>query len=525
MIIDKNIEITVSMKTVTHFRKLGYKTKINDIIEIKPNELTNGSHVKINVKCDICNKEKNIMYQKYIKNISNGGFYACSSKCAQEKVKNTSKENFGKEYYTQTTEYKESYKKTVFEKYGTEHHTQNEKVKEKNRNTCIEKYGVDNASKSEIVIEKIKSTFIEKYGVDNISKLDSMKEYLSLRSNNFDKFDVNVIKYNNSYYSIHCDKCDSMYNIHKKTLNNRVKRNVIPCTICNPLHDNVSELEKELLLFIKKNYKNNIIINSKSIIKPYELDIYLPELNLAFEFNGVYWHNELNKTNDYHRMKSDMCDEKNIQLIHIWEDDWIYKQDIVKSMILNKISNTNEKIYGRKTKVKEITDNKIIRSFLNNNHVQGFVGSSIKLGLYYENELISLMTFGKLRKSMSSSSKEGEFEMLRFCNKLNTNVIGGASKLFKYFIRNFDYTTIISYADRSHSNGNLYNQLKFKLSHITSPNYYYVIDGIRNYRYNFRKDILVKEGYDSNKTEHDIMLERKIYRIYNSGNYKFVYNN
>jgi hypothetical protein len=113
--------------------------------------------------------------------------------------------------------------------------------------------------------------------------------------------------------------------------------------------------------------------------------------------------------------------------------------------------------------------------------------------------------------------------MLRFCNKLNTNVIGGASKLFNYFINNYKYNTIISYADRSYSNGNLYKQLGFELDHITEPNYYYVIDGIRHYRYNFRKDILIKEGYDSNKTEHEIMLERKIYRIYNSGNYKFKY--
>jgi hypothetical protein len=133
------------------------------------------------------------------------------------------------------------------------------------------------------------------------------------------------------------------------------------------------------------------------------------------------------------------------------------------------------------------------------------------------------MTFGKLRRTMNSKSSEGEYEMLRFCNKLNTNVIGGASKLFYYFLNNYKSNNIISYADRSHSNGNLYKELGFNLSHITKPNYYYIIDGLKKYRYGFRKDILVKQGYNKNKSEHEIMLERKIYRIYNSGNYKFTY--
>ena len=119
---------------------------------------------------------------------------------------------------------------------------------------------------------------------------------------------------------------------------------------------------------------------------------------------------------------------------------------------------------------------------------------------------------------------DGEFEMLRFCNKLNTQVVGGASKSLKYFIKNYRPKLILTFADRRYSNGNLYKQLGFKLQNITVPNYYYVIDDIRKYRFGFRKNILIKQGYDSNKTEHEIMLERKIYRIYNSGNYKFIYD-
>ena len=121
------------------------------------------------------------------------------------------------------------------------------------------------------------------------------------------------------------------------------------------------------------------------------------------------------------------------------------------------------------------------------------------------------------------STNDGEFELLRFCNKLNTNVIGGASKLFKYFINNYNPVEITTYADRSFSQGKLYETLGFEFFGKTEPNYYYIIDGIRYHRFNFRKDKLVKEGYDSNKTEHEIMLDRNIFRIYDSGNLKYNY--
>ena len=134
------------------------------------------------------------------------------------------------------------------------------------------------------------------------------------------------------------------------------------------------------------------------------------------------------------------------------------------------------------------------------------------------------MTFGDRRVAMGKKSTNiGEFELLRFCNKLNTNVIGGASRLFKYFIKNYNPTEITTYADRSFSQGKLYKTLGFEFIGKTEPNYYYIVDGIRHHRFNYRKDILIKQGFDPNKTEHQIMLDRKIYRIYDSGNLKFIY--
>ena len=282
------------------------------------------------------------------------------------------------------------------------------------------------------------------------------------------------------------------------------------------------EKAKSIYDFIIENYDGDIIYNDKNTISNLELDIYLPDLNLAFEFVSVYWHNELYKEKNYHINKTNKCIENNIQLVYIWEDDWENKQEIVKSMLLNKLNKTPNKIYARKTKLKEINNSKLVREFLDKNHLQGFVGSAVKLGLFYNDELVSLLTFGKKRTFMNSkSATDGEYELLRYCNKLNTNVVGGASKLFKYFVNNYDIDAISTFADRSHSTGKLYETLGFKFEHQTPSNYYYVIDDIRKHRFGFRKDVLVSQGYDKNKTEHEIMFGRNIYRIFDSGSLKY----
>lgn len=132
------------------------------------------------------------------------------------------------------------------------------------------------------------------------------------------------------------------------------------------------------------------------------------------------------------------------------------------------------------------------------------------------------MTFGKKRKILGQNSREGEYELLRFCNKLNTNVLGGASKLFKHFIKEYNPTEIISYANCDISDGNLYNILGFKEVSHTGINYWWVKDK-RYHRSNFMKHKLVKEGFDSNKTEKQIMEDRGFNKIYGTGNLKYKY--
>jgi len=309
----------------------------------------------------------------------------------------------------------------------------------------------------------------------------------------------------------------------RRILINRLNGGYEISTKLNPISSTFSTYENELNIFLKE--KNiSVINNDRKILKGKEIDIYIPDHKLGIEFDGLYWHSDLYLDNIYHLNKTNMCIQQNIQLIHIFEDEWVHKKNIVKSILLSKLNIYDNKLYARKCEIKEINNNKLASEFLEKNHLQGNIGSKFKLGLFYDNELVSLMTFGKKRIALGNKiTKDGEYEMLRFCNKLNTQIIGGASRLLKNFIRNYNPNSILTFADRRYSNGNLYEKLGFKFIKNTEPNYWYVFKNeiTKHHRFNFRKNILIENGYDKNKTEHTIMLERDIPRIYDCGNLKY----
>ena len=290
------------------------------------------------------------------------------------------------------------------------------------------------------------------------------------------------------------------------------------------LYKGISQLEKQLVEFIKQIYPHEIILNDTTILSGKEIDIYLPELKIAIEFNGTYYHSDLfKKDKNYHLNKTKECNKLGIKLIHIWDSDWVYNQDIIKSMLGYQFNIISDKIYARKCIIKEISKQDSI-IFLKLNHLQGNVISKHNIGLFHNDELVSIMTFGKLRKNLKQTHIEGKYELLRFCNKLNTNVVGGASKLFKYFITKYQPTHILSYANRDWSMGELYHILNMTPLKPTPPGYHWYKSKIRYNRFNFRKDILVNQGEDKSKTEYEIMLERGYYRVWNTGNYKFEWS-
>ena len=326
------------------------------------------------------------------------------------------------------------------------------------------------------------------------------------------KYDYSLVNYINSHIKIKiiCPKHGIFEQLPYDHISNH------GCVRCT---SSVSKPENEICDFLK-SFNLKVKTSTTSIIKPQQLDIYLPDYNIAIEFNGLYWHNELKLDKNYHLNKTNICKQNGIKLIHIFEDEWLYKQDIVKSRLLNILGLTKNKIFARKCIIKEVSS-KESRLFLENNHLQGFTNSSVNVGLYYNNELISLMTFNKPR--LGIGFKHDGYELSRFASKLDCNVIGGADKLLNYFVKNHNPKSIISYADRRWSQGDLYEKLGFELVKVNKPNYWYIVGKIRKHRFNFRKTILAKEGFDTiNKTEHQIMLEREIYRIYDCGTITYI---
>lgn len=276
-----------------------------------------------------------------------------------------------------------------------------------------------------------------------------------------------------------------------------------------------SKLESEIFNFIQENYKGIIERNNRTLIQNKEIDILLPDLKLGIEVNGNYWHMEKIVGKKYHLNKLKLCEGK-IKLIQIFEHEWNDKQEIVKSRIKSLIENNN-KIFARKCEIITLTKEEK-NSFLNKNHIQGNDNSTIYYGLMHENELIACMTFGLPR-----FNKQYDYELIRYCSKLNTNVIGGAGKLLKEFKRKHS-GKLISYSDKRWSNGNLYKKLGFSHVGSSEPGYFYF--NLKNKkvfnRMSFtKKSIKNMPYYDDKLSEHEIMSLNQYERVFDCGNDKW----
>jgi len=291
--------------------------------------------------------------------------------------------------------------------------------------------------------------------------------------------------------------------------------------------------ETEITEFLQSNNilfeKSAKIIKNPESEKSFEIDFNILNKNIAIEFDGLYWHcNRHQLNNNYHLQKTLLCKEKGIQLIHIFEDEWILKKEIVLSRLRSLLNLIKEKIFARKCKIK-IVNFQEKNEFLEKNHIQGKDISMINIGLYYNNELVSIMTFSSGNISKGKKKEEGIWELNRFCNKINLNVIGGAGKLLSHFKKNYQWKEIYSYADKRWSTGNLYKKLNFNLEYETRPNYWYInlSKSIKRFhRFTFRKSMLIKmKEYKEELTEMEIMTKKGWNWIYDCGNLKFILKN
>ena len=461
----------------------------------------------------------------------------CSMSCAlkneetQNKIKNTKKERYGNENYNNMLKNKqtkkerygnENYnnmiknKQTLKEKYNVTSSFQLEHVEEKRKQSCVLKYGVERPFQNKEIQNKINKNVREKHLI----------EYKEKYKNILNNLENNI----NSYVKkgrINGTKICEDFNLHYKELYIINKYFNIFSNYEIYFEQGNSKMEKEIAEYIKSIYDGKIIENDRKILNGKELDIYIPDKNFAIEYDGLLYHS-YGKTfpnnveildKNYHLNKTIQCEEKNIHLFHIFENEWLdeIKKDIWKSKIAIKLySKKLNKLNARNGYIKPI-DTFETKIFLDQNHLQGYVQSKIKLGFFIKNELLGVITFGKSR------FKKDEYELIRFATRKYTIIRGLFSKFIKYFKKNYNISNLISYGNRRWTyKNNVYDSL-MELESISNPNYFYFKNGDLYSRIKFQKHKLknILENFNEDKTELENVLDNNYRIIYDCGNYKY----
>jgi hypothetical protein len=275
----------------------------------------------------------------------------------------------------------------------------------------------------------------------------------------------------------------------------------------------VSSIETELKTFIE-SFDIPVLQSDRTSISQ-ELDLYVPSNKLAIELDGLFWHSEwdaVSSNKNRHKKKYQLCSDKNITLLRFTDYETTNKLGIVKSMIASKLG-MSDTVYARKCVVKKLSGGET-KKFFETNHLSGYSSSSVNLGLFYEDDLVMCMSFGKPR-----FNKKYSWEVVRMASKLNVNVVGGASKLLAYFRKNH-LGSIISYSDNRTGSGNTYRQLGFDLIAETDPGYFYVKKNKVFSRFMFQKNKIQKlcPIYDSQKTEFENAISNGYGRYWDCGN-------
>ena len=463
---------------------------------------------------------KNSEVQQKAKDTNNERYGGNSPMCSEEvkaKAAETAKEHFGGLGFS-SPEILERAKATNIIRYGVPYPAQSDVVKSKMENTCIERYGSKNWLCTRDRLESV---------IHDSSKID---EYIS--------FSADPKSYILSHYN-HTPTCIQLcrdIGITDTTVYSILIKN--NCRDMATFRE--SSMEVELYDFLRSLVPNATIQRCcRSVITPLELDFYLPEYRFGIECNPTITHNssfsdpwgENPKPMSYHKRKTDICESKGIFLFHIFGYEWVHKKDIVKSMIRHILMKDCVKIYARNCDVRDVSDLDS-RNFLNSNHRQGYASSTIRLGLYYDNVLVSLMTFGKSRNTLGSiKDNDTTYELIRYCNQRGTCVIGAASRLFKHALMRFpEICKILSFSDRAHTRGALYETLGFHKVSQSDPSYVWVNTYDESYlsrvacqKKNLRK-LFNDDSIDiDNHTERQIMESHGYARVYDSGVIRWEY--
>lgn len=274
--------------------------------------------------------------------------------------------------------------------------------------------------------------------------------------------------------------------------------------------------KQEIFDFCKQHFE---IVQQDKKIDELEFGLFLPEIKLGIEIIKLRQH-EPTKNLQFYQNKMLKAKEKEIQLISVFEDEWWLKQDIVSSILLSKMGKIKNKTFARKCEIK-VVNSKLSKEFYSVNHLQGFI-NGFHTGLFNNGELIASITFGKSR-----FNKSYEYEILRFCGKINTNIVGGLSRLIKHFIKTYHPRSIITYVDARYGTGEGYLNSGFKYKGLTTPGYFYTDFSRRESRIKYQKYKLknIFTKFDSKLTEWQNMQLNGFDRVWDAGNYIYEFLN
>lgn len=412
---------------------------------------------------------------------------------------------------------------TTYNHYNVNNVSQHEEIKTRKECTSLTKYGVSNPLKSKKIQEKIKQTNFNKFGTEYPTQSELVKEKIKKTCN--ERYGRNCHKQKHiplssletlSSYT----KLSELCKTHSaKEIGDMLK--VDSTTVLRYMHTHniepsifySSAAEKE----IREIFKDfNCVFNDRNKIGM-ELDIYIPELNLAVEYNGLYWHSEHTGTDKYlHVNKLIACKNNGIRLITIFENEWLEKRDLVAKKLKHIAGiSTEAKEYARSCTIQYI-DSSIKDKFLDANHIQGTAKSSVNIGLYNK--------AGTLVACMAFTKSNDKFVLTRYAT--SCNVVGGFSKLLKYFEIQFNYPPIITFADLRWSNGDLYYNTGFKEAQQLPIDYYWTKNNKLWHKFNWRHKQMRNrlKYYNPNKSESENMRENGYAKIWDCGKIKFTKN-
>lgn len=412
-------------------------------------------------------------------------------------------EKYGDKSYLKTPLGKKIFEETCFNKYGVKHPSGLELVRNKVKATNLVRYGVDHPSKSKIVAERrikaYRKSFYDSLTAgrlgDSLTPLFTKDEY----------------KGRNICYKFRCNVCETEFKSHLD--DGKIPR----CPTCYPPMRGTSKGEEEVATFLAQYTTVERHNRSVLLLNGQELDIYLPEYNMAVEYNGNYWHSQIggNKERYYHQKKALACYESGVKLFSIFSDQWEQKQELISNMLLQRLGKTDTCVGARKCKIVPV-NSETARLFFNENHLFGAV-NGVTRGLEYEGQIVAALSIGKSRYDKSYSH-----ELLRFAVKQRFSVQGGLSRLLKAF----SFESLVCYADASFSTGTAYELVGFNRVGITAPGYHY-LDSSYSHRYSrqqFQKHKLQGrlERYFPERSEWENMQLNGYDRVWDCGNWVFV---